>query len=257
MRKLKRARMKKSWKRQAGFSLLEMMVAMVVLLAVAAIVMQAMLQMINVQGSLANRSEMHSSIRSATELLQQEIGQAGKASLPTLTAPLKYLMTTPVAVPPGSAPLVFTVIVTPATTGMFNGEYLVIDVGNDITLPGSPDKQETVQISGLSATGFTATFSKSHAAGVPIILQGAFGTGVVPPDPTTLTAQGTVLPAGYTGQTNGSTGAVLKLYGDINGDGSMVYVEYVCAPDPAGETSSATPWPTTWRLRPSRHATPA
>jgi hypothetical protein len=27
---------------------------------------------------------------------------------------------------------------------------------------------------------------------------------------------------------NGSTGTVLKLYGDINGDGQMVYVEYSC-----------------------------
>jgi hypothetical protein len=28
--------------------------------------------------------------------------------------------------------------------------------------------------------------------------------------------------------TNGSTGTVLKIYGDVNGDGHMVYVEYVC-----------------------------
>lgn len=225
MRKLERAGRKQLRKRQAGFSLLEMMVAMGILLAVAAIVMQAMLQMINVQGSLANRSEMHSSIRSATELLQQEIGQAGKVSLPPLTAPLKYLMTTPVVVPSGSTGVTVPVVVTPSTTGMFNGEYLVIDVGNDTTLPGSPDKQETVQISGLTASGFTATFTKSHLASVPITLQGAFGTGVVPPDPATIAAQGIT---GITGQTNGSTGYVLKLYGDTNGDGNMVYIEYVC-----------------------------
>ena len=30
-------------------------------------------------------------------------------------------------------------------------------------------------------------------------------------------------------QTNGSTGTVLKLYGDINDDGQMLYVEYTCS----------------------------
>ena len=34
------------------------------------------------------------------------------------------------------------------------------------------------------------------------------------------------------GFSNGSLPSVLKLYGDINGDGKMVYVEYTC--DPAG-----------------------
>jgi hypothetical protein len=40
---------------------------------------------------------------------------------------------------------------------------------------------------------------------------GGFASGVVPPN-----------------MANGSTGTVLKLYGDINGDGQMVYVEYSC-----------------------------
>ncbi len=41
---------------------------------------------------------------------------------------------------------------------------------------------------------------------------GGFGNGIVPPN----------------GVANGSTGSVLKLFGDINGDGTMVYVEYTC-----------------------------
>ena len=41
---------------------------------------------------------------------------------------------------------------------------------------------------------------------------GSFATGIIPP----------------TGMLNGSTATVLKLYGDINGDGNMVYVEYTC-----------------------------
>jgi len=43
--------------------------------------MTGMVQLIKTQGTIANRTDMHTSVRSATELLQQEIGQAGKVSL--------------------------------------------------------------------------------------------------------------------------------------------------------------------------------
>src|SRR5690348_5062297 len=68
-------------KRQTGFSLLETMVALSVLSVVGAIVMTGMVQMMKTQGTIANRTEMHTSVRSATELLQQEIGQAGRLTL--------------------------------------------------------------------------------------------------------------------------------------------------------------------------------
>src|ERR1700719_696141 len=75
---------KRTWRRRPqGFSLLEMMVTLIILLAVTGIVTLAMMQMTKTQGSVANRTAMHSSVRSATELLQQEIGQAGKIALPT------------------------------------------------------------------------------------------------------------------------------------------------------------------------------
>src|SRR5256884_10005082 len=69
-------------KKQAGFTLMETMVSLVVLLGVSAIVMSGMVQMMWTQGTISNRTEMHTSVRSATELLQQEIGQAGGASPP-------------------------------------------------------------------------------------------------------------------------------------------------------------------------------
>jgi prepilin-type N-terminal cleavage/methylation domain-containing protein len=187
---------------QGGFTLIEMLIAMMILLAVAGIVMSGMVQMMFVQGSVANRSEMHSSVRSATELLEQEIGQAGRVSLPATVT-----MSTPVLIVLAGTPLTQAVSVS-STAGMFNGEYLVIDAGTP---------QETVRISNLSSASFTATFFNSHAAGVPVTVQGGFGTGIVPPN-----------------MTNGSTGILLKLYGDINGDGNMVYIEYSCV---AGTTA--------------------
>lgn len=45
---------------------------------------------------------------------------------------------------------------------------------------------------------------------------GGFANGIVPP-----AAPPTNFP-------NGSTGSVLKMFGDLNGDGNMVYVEYTC-----------------------------
>src|SRR5713101_7810531 len=106
-------RSRKEWrvmthKEQTGFTLLETMVSLVVLLAVSAIVMAGMGQMMNAQGTIANRTEMHTSVRGATELLEQEIGQAGKISLPPAPAG-GWLMLTAINVPkdvPVTQPLV-------------------------------------------------------------------------------------------------------------------------------------------------------
>ena len=211
-----------------------MMVALIVLLAVSGIVMSGMVQMMKTQGTIANRTEMHTSVRSATELLQQEIGQAGKISLPTPPAGVVWAMLTPVAVPfdtPVKQQVVFNVI--SPTTGLptlFEGEWVTVDTGLN---------KETVQLTCLAGKGncpFTsntwqATFYYTHTPtalpgvlGVPISVPGAFSTGVVPPQAGVLATP----PAGYAGYPNGSTGTVLKLYGDINGDGNMIYVEYTC-----------------------------
>jgi type II secretory pathway pseudopilin PulG len=180
----------------SGFSLLEMMISMVILIGVSGVVMSGLLQTSNTEGTVQNRTEMHASVRSATELLQQEIGQAGRVALPA-----SVTLTSAVAGGAASSPTVSS------TTGMFASEYLVVDAGLN---------QETVQATAVSANSITATFQLSHASGVPMTVQGGFGTGVVPES---------ALPYNMT---NGSDGTHLKLYGDINGDGNMVYVEYVC-----------------------------
>src|SRR6266852_4072839 len=171
--------------------------------------MAGMMQLMRTQGTIANRTERHTSVRSATELLQQEIGQAGMVSLPInpatgITIPL--YMTTQVALPVPDVPLTQPVFLS-SVAGVFNGEQLVVDTGIN---------QETVTVTcGNPCTNpVTATFNYAHAGGIPgapVTAQGAFATGIVPP-----TVAG------------GSSGTVLKLYGDINGDGNMLYVEYTC-----------------------------
>ena len=180
-----------------GFSLLEMMISMVILLGVSGIVMSGLLQTTQTETTVQNRTEMHASVRSATELMQQEIGQAGRVSMPPVA---NIQMTT--AVTAGSATPTLT---TGATAGMFANEYIVVDAGIN---------QETVQVTAISGNTITAVFGLNHAANVPVAVQGGFGTGIVPET--------------SVGMTNGSDGTHLKLYGDINGDGNMVYVEYIC-----------------------------
>ena len=194
-------------RRRAGFSLLETLVALVVLMGVAAIVMSGMVQAMRSQGTIANRTEMHSSVRSATELLEQEIGQAGKVSLPPAVAPctatIPVCLTGPVA---PLAPLPSPPVTVSSTAGMFNNEYLDIDTGAN---------QETVQVT-IAGNTISGVFYNAHAAGALVTVTGSFGTGIVPP---------AAAPINYP---NGSTGNVMKLYGDINGDGRMLYVEYTC-----------------------------
>src|SRR5690348_16634097 len=96
----------------AGFSLVELMVSMTVLLVVSSIVVSGTMDVSFLGRKMTNRSDMNSGVRNATALLQQEVGQAGRVSLP---APVTLLGATGV----GN----FTVPVTSAD-GMFIGENL-------------------------------------------------------------------------------------------------------------------------------------
>jgi prepilin-type N-terminal cleavage/methylation domain-containing protein len=178
---------------ERGFTMIEALVAMTLLLIVMGAVMGNMIQFSKTQSTVWNRANMHDAVRSATELLQQEVGQAGRAALRT-------------TVTLSSAVAVGTATVNDPSSSIFVGEQLVIDAGQDL---------ETVVVTAVNATSwphtFTATYQIAHVAGAPVTVQGGFASGVVP-----------------TNMTNGSTGSVLKLYGDINGNNSMVYVEYVC-----------------------------
>jgi prepilin-type N-terminal cleavage/methylation domain-containing protein len=204
-----------------GFSLPELMIAVTLLLMISATVTQALLQMTNSQKTIWNRTQLHAGVRSATELLQQEVGQAGRIALPTITCPSSGVVSSPCLTLPvlaGATTATFS-----SVAGMFVGERLIIDLGTN---------QETVQISAVNTATKVITISRSvdasdstvqasfavaHAIGAKARVYGGFASGIVPPSP---------------GFPNGSTGSVLKLYGDLNSDGSMVYVEYTCDPLP-------------------------
>lgn len=210
---------------QAGFTLPELLIAMGIMLLISGAAVSALMKMTNAQATVWNRTQMHSGIRGATEVLQQEVGQAGRISLPMSPAGVLYTvtLTSGVVVANPLAPVTTPLTITStkpagnATEGMFINQKLVIGSGN---------VQETVTLTAPpTSNAITAAFTKTHVAGEPVMALGAFGTGVVPP----LLSPSTYAPgAAASTFANGSTGDVLKLYGDINADGNMVYIEYTC-----------------------------
>jgi prepilin-type N-terminal cleavage/methylation domain-containing protein len=224
---------RRAGRRQPGFTLLELIVVVAVLVTVSGIVMTIMFRMSMAQGSVTNRTEMHSSVRSATELMQQEIGQAGRAALPSANT---YTLNGAGGACPG---LVGSYVVcgngasaTPSvssTSGMFNGMQLVI--GPDATAGPS---RETVALTGVGAGTISALFQDPHDGTAPINVQGTFPAGVIPPGGNKiLSVSGssiviTTLTGTDAAPGQGSTAYILKLFGDINADGNMVYVEYWC-----------------------------
>ena len=178
---------------EAGFSLIELMVTILVLMVACGVTVRGVLDLARVSEVVTNRTDMHSGVRNATQLLTQEVGQAGRISLPadvTTTA---------------TAAVGDTTVSVSSTAGMFTGELLVLDTGAN---------QETITVSATNGGTITtaAVLAKDHpTANVPVTVAGGFAAGIVP-----------------TNMANGSSGTVLKIFGDINGDRQMVYVEYLC-----------------------------
>ena len=190
---------------QAGYSLLELMVSMAVLMIVSGTALDGVFRLTRTSATISNRTSMHSGVRNATELLQQEVGQAGRVALPN-----RVRLTDGIA--PGTATVGVEAIdesgnvlnTENGVDAMFVGEKIVVGTGAT---------EETVTLAAVN-TGtnqITATFVNAHANAEPLHVYGGFGYGVVPP---------TI--------TNGSSATVLKIFGDINSDGNLEYVEYTC-----------------------------
>lgn len=207
---------------ESGFSLAEMLVAMAIMLMISGAAMSALLRLTAAQATIWNRTQMHSGIRGATEVLQQEVGQAGRIAL----APVTLTAATTAGATAGAT---VTLPVT-STAGMFVGMRLTVDTGSSAV--ETDPAQETVSVTAIP-TATTVTVApltsnlkvRAHNVNAPVLALGAFGTGIVPP----AASPSAYAPGGGTfTYANGSTGTLLKLYGDINADGNMVYIEYTC-----------------------------
>jgi prepilin-type N-terminal cleavage/methylation domain-containing protein len=213
--------------RDAGFSLVELLVAMAVMLLISGAAVTALLKMTSTQATLWNRAQMHSGIRGATEVLQQEVGQAGRVALPNT---LKFAA----AIGAGAQTVALACNPSCATdttplSGVFVNELLTVDAGCSDTMNPCLSAQEVVQVTAMdtSTSSISATFANAHALNAPVQVFGGFKDGVIPP----LVAPSLYAPSSPASTyANGSTGSTLKMFGDINADGNMVYVEYSVLP---------------------------
>lgn len=192
--------MRKSSRRAAdGFSLLELLIAMAILLVVLTTVFSVLAKYEQIYQGQQVKSSVDLGLNSALELLTQEIGQAGYLGFAPRTLQSAVIASSlPQTVPVSS------------TDSIFAGEKLMIDTGV---------AQEPVTVSSVASGAITAIFARSHLAGAPVTALGVFGTGVL----TT------------------TDGNVLQLYGDINADGSLVFVQYTCNVSAGALTRTSSP----------------
>ena len=141
-------------------------------------------------GTTALKADMYENVRGVIELMAQEIGQAGLVSLPPSSPTLSAAV-----IASGTAQNVNV----SSTTSMFVGEKLLVGTGTS---------EELVSVTALNtaANQMTGVFTKAHASGAPVNVLGVFHNGVMA----------------------SSTGTELRLFGDINADGSLLYVHYNC-----------------------------
>src|SRR5215467_8352123 len=102
-----------------GFSLIELLISMAIVLLIVGAVTDGLLQTTTTTRMTWNRTEMHSGVRGVTELLQQEVGQAGFVALPG----------GPVTLGTAVAAVGSQAVTVSSTAGMFLGEQLVVDAG--------------------------------------------------------------------------------------------------------------------------------
>ena len=181
-----------------GFTLVELMVSVLIL----SLIMGAFIAALSTSEQSYARTElgsdMYENVRSVAELLAQEIGQAGLVSLPATT------LTAAVTGNPAAQAVNVS-----QTTSMYVGEQLLVDAGGA--------SEELVTLTAVTSTTMSGIFQNAHASGAPVTVLGAYPSGIVP-----------------VGATDGSTSvnepgkSILNMYGDINGDGSLVYIRYTC-----------------------------
>lgn len=190
-------RTRHSERAEQGFSLLELMVSTVVMLIVAGGAFAALNYYQKTYQHTEIGADMHDNLRSAIDLIIQEVGQAGALPSGTLGA-----RNTNGAI---FASGVAQAVNLNDATGFFVGEKLLVDAGAN---------QELVTVTAISGNSISGVFGQNHNNNAQVNAIGVFPAGIL----------------------NTSTATSLKLFGDINGDGTLVYIEYDCNPAAAGGT---------------------
>src|SRR6266700_3154496 len=165
---------------QRGFSLVELMVSTVVMLIVAGGAFGALNYYQKTYQRTEISADMHDNLRSAIDLITQEVGQAGSLNLGTTLGTRQPTNGVPVGSP------VAQVVLMNDTSGIFPNEKLLVDAGAS---------QELVTVTAVAANSVTGVFAIAHNAATQVSAIGVFPEGIL----------------------NTSTATKLRLFGDING----------------------------------------
>jgi prepilin-type N-terminal cleavage/methylation domain-containing protein len=142
-----------------GFSLLEMIVSIALLLIISGAAFQALSYYQKNYIATQLRVDMHSGMRAALELMTQEIGQAGLLSFTQRT----------VAAAVAESPNPQSVTLS-SVTDIFVGEKLLVDSGT---------QQELVGVTSITGSTVTGIFNKNHASGAIVNAFGIFPQGIM------------------------------------------------------------------------------
>ena len=176
--------------RNRGFTLIELMISTAILLVIGGAAFSLLIQGQKSFTSTSSRASMHGGVRSAAELMAQEISQAGVVNLPATT--LSAAITAGAGRTASLSP-------TSSSNSLFVGEKVMVDGATGVA-------PELVTITAVGSGTFTATFANAHPSGATVNAHGAFLNGIW----------------------STSSGSTLILVGDILGDGTLVQIQYDC-----------------------------
>lgn len=198
----------------AGFTVIEMLVSICILLPIMGGALALFSLGVNQQSSEQSSAEANQDATAALNMMKMEIAQAGSHDI--------YVETETGSAITGSDIYSQTISVD-STSGICIGDSIdVIDGGFS----------ETVKITGLTSGTLTGIFKYSHGSDTKIRLFGLPYT------------QGVLPPTGLSPNTDTSV-TTLRFFGDIYGDGTMYYVEYIYDSNNARITRSMTPFTNT------------
>ncbi len=204
---------------EAGFSLAEMLVSLLILLPIMGAVSVIFSVAVNQHQSEQSAVEANQEARAGFELMTLEIAQAGSHSDQVTSAPGTITGNSNIQ----------TVSVA-SSAGLSVGDYVDVDTGN---------LHETVQLTAVGTNSISGLFKATHSTvgGTPIRLFALpYITGVISPAGLGANSSASVTTLKFFGAMNG-------FLGDENGNGNLYYVEYTYDSANNRITRSSTPVP--------------
>jgi hypothetical protein len=198
-------------KPESGYSLLEMMVCILILVPIMGAAIKFFSVGINQHTTEQSSIDMNQEARSGLEMMTMELAQAGSHD-----SPGDLSTTTSAAIVASAAAQTVNI---GSSTGFTVGDYVTVDNGAI---------EEQVAITAIGNGTITGVFRTAHAAGIPIRL---FALPYI---------QGIIPPAGL-GANTSALATTIRFFGDINGNGNLFYGEYVYDANNAQITRSMTP----------------